>query len=90
MLASGQLKFYMTLWGNLIKYSNQGWESLNSMVKTYFFRGTAKGIGCGKGHRIKINLVPIDKWLQRWIILLTTNTDKLFIKKMVQIVQMYQ
>ena len=56
--------FYMK-YKNLSRFSNQGWESLNSNVKTYFFRCTNKGGGGGKGDRHKTKLEALAKWLQR-------------------------
>jgi hypothetical protein len=36
MLGSGHMKYYMTIHGNLYKYSQQGWESLNEKFKLIF------------------------------------------------------
>ncbi len=36
MLASGHIKYYMTVYWNLYKYSQQGWESLNENTKLTF------------------------------------------------------
>jgi hypothetical protein len=36
MLSSGHIKYYMEEHRNLYKYSQQGWESLNSKVKQFF------------------------------------------------------
>jgi hypothetical protein len=33
MILSGHLAFYLIKWGNLRKYSQQGWESLNLLMK---------------------------------------------------------
>eukprot|EP00978_Attheya_sp_CCMP212_P011442 scaffold28222_cov63-Attheya_sp.AAC.3 len=35
----------MEEWGNLNKYSQQGWESLNALIKAFFFRRTNRGGG---------------------------------------------
>eukprot|EP00978_Attheya_sp_CCMP212_P020241 scaffold57673_cov66-Attheya_sp.AAC.1 len=37
MLGSSHLKRYMEEWGNLNKYSQQGWESLNALIKSFLF-----------------------------------------------------
>ena len=34
LLAAGHILFYMERWGNLSNFSNQGWKSLNAMIKT--------------------------------------------------------
>ena len=59
-------------------FSNQGWESLNAMIKTYFFRATNRGGGGGKGDRTKTKLVAIGKWLQRRLMWLCYDIDNLF------------
>ena len=33
----------MVEWRNLSRYSEQGWEALNSLIKCFFFRRTNKG-----------------------------------------------
>jgi hypothetical protein len=43
MLGSGHIKYYMKTHGNLYKYSQQGWESLNEKVKLSFFNHTQRG-----------------------------------------------
>eukprot|EP00978_Attheya_sp_CCMP212_P034430 scaffold144081_cov35-Attheya_sp.AAC.1 len=50
MLGSGHVKRYMEEWGNLNKYSQQGWESLNASIKAFFFRRMNRG-GGNKGER---------------------------------------
>ena len=71
MLGSGHMYEYMVRWGNLTKYSQQGWEALNSLIKVFFFKRTNKG-----GHKsggstgLKSKLVPIARLIQRrlfWI-----------------------
>ena len=78
LLAAGHILFYMERWGNLSNFSNQGWESLNAMIKTYFFRATNRGGGGGKGERTKTKLIAIGKWLQRRLMWLCYDIDELF------------
>ena len=75
MLGSGHVKRYMQEWGNLNKYSQQGWESLNALIKSFFFRRTNRG-GSNRGDRSK--LVPIGKLLQRRLMWLCNLTDDMF------------
>ena len=37
MIGSGHFEEYMAKWGNLNKYSQQGWEALNALIKLFFF-----------------------------------------------------
>jgi hypothetical protein len=48
MIASGHLAFYLKEWGNLWKYSQQGWQSLNSLMKSVYYRQTQRGRHGGK------------------------------------------
>jgi hypothetical protein len=37
MLGSGHISFYLHRYRNLYRYSQQGWEALNSKVKSFYF-----------------------------------------------------
>ncbi len=43
MLGSGHVAYYMKTHGNLYKFSQQGWESLNEKFKLSFFNHTQRG-----------------------------------------------
>lgn len=67
MIGCGHMLEYMIRWGNLTKYSQQGWEALNALIKLFFFRRTNKG---GGRSAIKSKLLPIGQLMQRrffWI-----------------------
>jgi hypothetical protein len=64
MLSSGHISEYLRHWRNLYQHSQQGWESLNSMVKVFFFRRTQRG-GKGRGNGRKSKLLPLARWLSR-------------------------
>jgi len=40
---SGHLVYYVKQFGNLYKYSNQGWESLNQKLKRVYMNNTNHG-----------------------------------------------
>jgi hypothetical protein len=63
MLASGHIMEYLFKYKNLYKYrhSQQGWEALNHLLKTFYFRRTGRGGGKYKRHK----LLSIGRWLQR-------------------------
>ena len=65
MLMSGHLSYYMFKWKNLYRYSQQGWEALNSLLKTFYYRRTQRGGATNNGRGDKTKLLPIAKWLQR-------------------------
>ena len=73
MIGSGHLLKYMEMWGNLNKYSQQGWEALNALIKLFFFRRTNKGgFNSTDGDISNLNnrskLIPIGRLIQRRLI----------------------
>ena len=57
---------YVGHYGNLYEHSQQGWEGLNALLKSVFFRRTQRG-----GGRKKSRLKPMARWIQRrmlWLI----------------------
>lgn len=69
MIGSGHVAEYLFKWKNLYRFSQQGWEAMNSLIKTYFFRRTSHGGGV-RGISKKSRLVPIARWLQRRMVFL--------------------
>ena len=67
MIGVGHMLAYMHLYGNLNKYSQQGWEALNALIKLFFFRRTNKGgkHSGGEMTNLKSKLVPIGRLFQR-------------------------
>lgn len=61
MLASGHVAEYMFEYRNLYLHSQQGWEAMNSIVKSVYFRRTNRGGGRGDRSR----LLGLVRWLQR-------------------------
>jgi hypothetical protein len=70
MIGSGHISDYLFKWKNLYRFSQQGWEAMNSLIKTFFFRRTNHGCGA-RGLSKKSRLIPIGRWLQRRLIFLT-------------------
>jgi hypothetical protein len=58
MLGSGHIKYYMKMHGNLYKYSQQGWESLNENVKLSFFNHTQCGGNYGQTNGLACRKFP--------------------------------
>jgi hypothetical protein len=42
-LGAGHLAEYLFYWKNRYRHSQQGWEAFNSLLKTFYFRRTARG-----------------------------------------------
>lgn len=70
MIGSGHIAEYLYKWRNLYRFSQQGWEAMNSLIKTFFFRRTSHGGGVKGRHSKKSRLIPIGRWLQRRLIFL--------------------
>jgi hypothetical protein len=76
MVGSGHFAEYLYKWRNLYPYSQQGWEAMNAMIKTFFYHRTNHGGSAGnKGTSQKSRLVPITRWLQRCLIFLCRFTE---------------
>jgi hypothetical protein len=83
MLASGHVKYYMGVHRNLYKFSQQGWESLNSKYKQVFFRHTQRGGNFGKG--VEENelsyLFSVMKAFQRELLWISGDAEEYFANK---------
>jgi hypothetical protein len=75
MIGAGHISDYLYKWRNLYRYSQQGWEAMNSLVKTFFFRRTNHGGGV-KGGSKKSRLIPIARWLQRRLMFQCRATEE--------------
>lgn len=64
MIGAGHIAEYLYKWKNLYRFSQQGWEAMNSLIKTFFFRRTSHGGGV-RGSSQKSRLILIGQWLQR-------------------------
>jgi hypothetical protein len=87
LLSSGHIAEYMFRWRNLHRFSQQGWEHFNSLLKVFFFRRTAHGghIGWSKANELvnatKNKLRPIGLWLQRRLLWICGIGDSYFNNK---------
>ena len=48
-IGAGHLAYYLDLYRNLYRFSQQGWEALNQLLKHYYFNNTNHGGSCGNG-----------------------------------------
>ena len=80
MLASGHIKYYMEVHKNLYKFSQQGWESLNSKYKQVFFRHTQRGGNFGKeeDENERAYLLSIMKAFKREMLWISGIAEKYF------------
>ncbi|KAI2505590.1 hypothetical protein MHU86_8832 [Fragilaria crotonensis] len=78
MLSSSHVMKYMQEWKCLHRFSQQGWEALNALIKSYFFRRTNRG-GLSRNGTRKSKLLGIARWLQRRIMWYSGQGDALFL-----------
>jgi hypothetical protein len=68
MLGSGHFFDYLKYWKSLYPHSQQGWEALNSLIKTFYFRATPRG-GLSGGGKCpagdKTQVGHLGRWLLR-------------------------
>lgn len=75
MLGSGHFRYYLMEWRNLNRYSQQGWESLNSQIKQVYFRRTQRGGHGGKAGERNSKVKPIARWIQRKLYWMSGKSD---------------
>ena len=73
MIVAGHILEYMKEWRNLYRYSQQGWESLNLLIKRFFFLRTNKG---GGKNTSRSRLIPIARLFQRRLLWLSGLAEK--------------
>lgn len=85
LLSSHVMLRYMQEWKCLHRFSQQGWEALNALIKTYSFRRTNRG-GLAKHSKQTTKhskqtskLLGIARWLQRRVMCYSAYGDALFI-----------
>jgi hypothetical protein len=75
LLGSGHISVCLHEWKNLCRHSQQGWEALNSLIKTFCCRRTQRGGASNQGKGRKSKLLPIARWLQRRAIWLAGHNE---------------
>jgi hypothetical protein len=53
VIGAGHLTFFAAKYRNLYRFSQQGWESLNQLLKHYYFNNTNHGGAAGNGGKTK-------------------------------------
>jgi hypothetical protein len=65
IIAAGHLKYYLKEWRNLYRYSQQGWEGMNSVVKSLLHKRSQRGGHGGKTGERNSKAKPIARWSLR-------------------------
>ena len=78
-IGSGHLVYYLRKFGNLYRYSNQGWEALNQKIKRYYMNNTNHGGNVGGKRKIKLGHVePLWLFFARNTLWKTGHGDQFF------------
>ena len=79
MIGSGHLVYYLKVYRNLYKYSNQGWEALNQKLKRVYFNNTNHGGSSGgRGGVKKGHVEPLWLYFARSTLWKTGEGDNFF------------
>ena len=76
LIGAGHLRYYLKRWRNLNRYSNQGWESYNSMIGSFWHHRTGKG--GGKNDKQQSKIKPIANWILRLMLWRTEVAQSYF------------
>jgi hypothetical protein len=78
LLYAGHYAEFLLKYKNLYRYSQQGWENVNSLLKRTFHRNTARGGGTTNGNRGSSKLMPVMFKLLRAMMWRCGHLDGLF------------
>ena len=78
LIISGHVTYFLKMWKNLYRYSQQGWEAVNSLIQSYFFRRTQMGGYNGSKTKAQSKLESIGDYLQRVFYWRSKKADDLF------------
>ena len=65
MIGSGHLHYFLERNRNLHRFSQQGWESMNALIKSFFFRRTQRGGYAGVKDQPTSRVWPLGRFFQR-------------------------
>lgn len=81
VVAAGHLSYYLRQWRNLYRYSQQGWEGMNSVVKSVLHRRSQKGGHGGKKGEKNSKVEPIARWALRRMFFLSGDYKTITYKR---------
>jgi hypothetical protein len=65
IVAAGHLSYYLREWRNLYRFSQQGWEGMNSVIKSVLHKRSQKGGNGGKKGQRNSKVEPVARWALR-------------------------
>jgi hypothetical protein len=81
LLSSGHILYFLQKYKCLYIYSQQGWESMNSICTGYILHNSARG-GRGSGEDgNKLYIYPLIRYLVRDLLWKTGEADRFFIER---------
>jgi hypothetical protein len=89
VLGAGHLTYFAKHYGNLYRFSQQGWESLNKLIKHFYYNNTNHGGSYGNGGKDENGLYtkgtisgqhcyPLMRFCQRFMMWKLGHGDKFF------------
>ena len=79
LLGAGHLCYYLKKWRSLYRFEQQGWESKNGVMSTFYNKRTWRGGASGKhGPSHTSRVEPIMQWFQRVYLWTTGEADVFF------------
>lgn len=81
IIAAGHLTYYLKEWRNLYRYSQQGWEGMNSVVKSFLHKRSQKGGHGGKLDQKNSKCEPIARWSLRRMFFLSGDYKRINFKR---------
>jgi hypothetical protein len=80
LLAAGHIRYFLNKYHCLYIYSQQGWESMNSVCTGYILQNSARG-GYGTGHNGgKSYIYLLIRYLMRDLLWKTGEADRFFVQ----------
>jgi hypothetical protein len=76
MIGAGHIRYFLSRWGNLNRFQNQGWEAYNAMLAAFWHHRTQKRGGKHAVNRSKI--LPIARWILRIMLWRTGEAQRFF------------
>ena len=68
MLGAGHVGYYLRVYRNLYRYSQQGWEAMNDKIKMFYFRHTQCGGHANGPNSEQSHLDALAKYFQRSVL----------------------
>ena len=73
IVAASHLSYYLREWRNLYRFSQQGWEGINGVIKALLHKRSQHGGNSGKNGERNSKVEPIARWALRQMFFFSGN-----------------